>query len=115
MNVPCLFAVVGTASNKPELIYIWEKATLEAKAIIIFLMCFSVMAWSVMIFKARQMRRAKKLNQYFTTEFKSQKAVLDLFDRRIQAEGCPLFAVYEAGSVELDARLKSAADQTTTP
>ena len=110
MNVPCLFAVVGTAASKPELIYIWEKATLEAKAIIIFLMFFSVMAWSVMIFKARQMRRAKKLNQYFTSEFKSQKAVLDLFDRRIQAEGCPLFAVYEAGSVELDARLKSAAD-----
>ena len=110
MNVPCLFAVVGTAASKPELIYIWEKATLEAKVIIIFLMFFSVMAWSVMIFKARQMRRAKKLNQYFTSEFKSQKAVLDLFDRRIQAEGCPLFAVYEAGSVELDARLKSAAD-----
>ena len=32
-----------------------------------------------------------------------------MFDRRIQAEGCPLFAVYQAGSVELDARLKSAA------
>ena len=111
MNVPCLFAVVGTAASKPELIYIWEKATLEAKAIIVFLMLFSIMAWSVMIFKARQMRRATRLNQYFTAEFKSQKAVLDLFDRRIQAEGCPLFTVYEAGSIELDARLKGAAGE----
>jgi biopolymer transport protein ExbB/TolQ len=34
-----------------------------------------------------------------------------MFDRRIQAEGCPLFAVYQAGSVELDARLKSSAGE----
>src|SRR6266700_1721480 len=58
MNVPCLFAVVGTASNKAELIYIWEQATLEAKAIILFLGLFS-------------------------------------------------FMVYQAGSLELDARLKN--------
>src|SRR4029079_600454 len=29
------------------------------------------------------------------------------FDRRGQADGCPLFAVYQAGSIELDARLKN--------
>lgn len=105
------FAVVGNASNQSELLYIWGQATLEAKVIIIFLMLFSIMAWSVMGFKAVQMRRAKKLNQYFTSEFKTQKAVLELYDRRIQAEGCPLFAVYQSGSVELDARLKGAAGE----
>lgn len=110
MNVPC-FAVVGTASNKAELLYIWEQATPEAKVIIFILMLFSIMAWSVMAFKAVQMRRAKKLNQYFTVEFKAQKSVLEMFDRRIQADGCPLFAVYQAGSVELDARLKGKADE----
>ena len=110
MNVPC-FAVVGNASNQSELLYIWGQATPEAKVIIVILMLFSIMAWSVMAFKAVQMRRAKKLNQYFTAEFKAQKSVLEMFDRRIQAEGCPLFAVYQAGSVELDARLKSKADE----
>ena len=107
MNASC-FAVVGAASDKAELLYIWEQATPEAKIIIVILMLFSVMAWSVMAYKAVQMRRAKKLNQFFTAEFKAQKGVLEMFDRRIQAEGCPLFAVYQAGSVELDARLKSA-------
>ena len=114
MNELCLFAVVGTASNKAdtyELLYVWDQARPEAKVIIIFLMLFSIMAWSVMAYKALQMRRAKKLNQFFTTEFKTQKAVLDMFDRRIQAEGCPLFMVYQAGSVELDARLKSSASE----
>src|SRR5437879_13819058 len=63
-----------------------------------------------MISKALQMRRAKKLNRFFTTEFRSQKAVLDVFDRRVQAEGCPMFMVYQAGSIELDTRLKNPAD-----
>jgi biopolymer transport protein ExbB/TolQ len=106
MNELCFFAVVGTATNKAELIYIWEQATLEAKAIIILLLLFSIIAWSVMTYKALQMRRAKKLNQFFTAEFKTQKSVLEMFDRRIQADGCPLFAVYQAGSIELDARLR---------
>ena len=110
MNDLC-FAVVGNASNRPELLYVWEQARPEAKVIIVFLMLFSIMAWSVMAFKAIQMRRAKKLNQFFTTEFKTQKTVLDMFDRRIQAEGCPLFAVYRSGSIELDARLKSSAGE----
>ena len=64
-------------------------ARFEAKVIIVILMLFSVMAWSVMGFKAVQMHRAKKLNQFFTAEFKAQKTVLDMFDRRIQAEDRP--------------------------
>jgi len=84
----------------------------EAKVIIVILVCFSIVAWSVMIFKAIQMRRAKKLNQFFTAEFKTQQGVLGMFDRRVQAEGCPLFAVYQAGSIELDTRLKSGAGET---
>ncbi|TAK94782.1 MAG: biopolymer transporter ExbB [Verrucomicrobia bacterium] len=108
MNELCFLAVVGTASDKSELLYVWGQARPEAKIIIIFLMFFSITAWTVMAYKAVQMRRAKKLNQFFTGEFKTQKGVLDMFDRRIQADGCPLFAVYQAGSVELDARLKSA-------
>jgi biopolymer transport protein ExbB/TolQ len=110
MNELCFFAV-GNASQQSELLYIWGQATFEAKVIIVILMLFSVMAWTVMAYKAVQMQRAKKLNQFFTTEFKSQKTVLDMFDRRLQAEGCPLFAVYQAGSVELDVRLKSTAGE----
>ena len=107
MNVLCTFAVAGTASTKWQLAYIWDKASPEAQAIIFLLLVFSIIAWTVMITKAIQMHRAKKLNQFFTAEFRSQKAVLDVFDRRVQVEGCPLFAVYNAGSIELDARLKS--------
>src|SRR6201997_2585946 len=110
MNVPIFLAAVGDRSNTPELLYVWGQATPEAKVIIFCLFIFSIIAWAVMITKAIQMRRAKKLNQYFGTEFKSQKHVLDMFDRRLQVDGCPQFMVYEAGSTELNARLKNNLD-----
>ena len=112
MNVLCCLAAATDKSSQMELLYVWEQATPEAKAIIVCLFIFSIIAWSVMVTKAIQMRRAKKLNHYFDTEFKTQKNVLDMFDRKLQVEGCPLFMVYEAGSMELDARLKNTLGDT---
>lgn len=112
MNVPCCLAAISDKSNQMELLYVWSVATPEAKVIIFCLFIFSVIAWSVMITKAVQMRRAKKLNLYFGSEFKTQKHVLDMFDRRLEVDGCPLFMVYKAGSMELDARLKNPLDNS---
>jgi len=107
MNVPILLAAAAN-SKQGELPYIWDQATPEGKAVIVVLVLFSILAWTVMIGKALQMRRAKRLNRFFDKEFHTQKNVLDVFDRRVQAEGCPLFMVYQAGSIELDTRLKNA-------
>jgi biopolymer transport protein TolQ len=106
MNAPFFLAAAGGAMKQSELVYVWGQATPEAKVIIVTLAIFSVMAWTVMVAKAVQMSRAKKLNLFFTSEYRTQKNVLDVFDRRLQAEGCPMFAVYQAGSLEMDARLK---------
>jgi biopolymer transport protein ExbB/TolQ len=100
------FVVVGAASNQAELIYIWKQATPEGKGVIACLFVLSIIAWSVMTSKVMQMRRAKKLNQYFSTEFHAQKSALEIFDRKLQVEGCPLFVVYQAGCTQLDARLR---------
>src|SRR5436190_2232913 len=107
MNAPFFLTAAVANAHQAELPYVWGQATLEAKIIIICLLIFSIIAWSVMIGKAVQMRRAKKLNLFFNTEYRTQKGVLDVFDRRVQADGCPLFMVYQAGSLELDTRLKN--------
>ena len=75
----CLLA----AESQMELLFIWEKATLEAKIIIILLVIFSIFAWSVMAAKALQMRRAKRMNGFFDLEFRNQKLVFGIFDRRL--------------------------------
>ena len=103
MHVPSYFFAMS------DLAYVWDKATPEGKAIIVTLLIFSIFAWSVMASKAVQMRRAKNLNRLFEAEFRTQKKVLDIYDRRLQVPDCPLFMVYSEGSRELDARLKGAA------
>ena len=111
MNVPFFLAAIGgEKSNTPELLYVWGQATPEGKAIIFCLFVFSVIAWFVMFSKAIQMRRAAKLNRFFSVEFKSQKSVLGMYDRKLVVEGCPMFMVYKAGSTELAARLKNNID-----
>jgi biopolymer transport protein ExbB/TolQ len=102
-----LFFFAAARPGDSELGYVWGVASLEAKIIIICLAVFSIMAWSVMVRKAIQMSRAKKLNGFFSLEFRNQKRVLDVFDRKLEVDACPLFVVYQAGSNELDARLKN--------
>lgn len=84
-----------------ELVFVWNQARPEGKAIIALLVLFSIFAWSVMASKAMQMRQAKRLNEVFDRELRSQKNLLNLFDRRIDFEGCPLYSVYESGCAEL--------------
>lgn len=103
MSVP--FYLLAQA-DQVELVFIWNQATPEGKGIIVVLVFFSIFAWSVMASKAVQMRRAKRLNQLFDSEFRGQPSVMSIFDRRVQVEGCPLFTVYQEGCVELDARLR---------
>ncbi len=56
------------------------------------------------------MRRAKRLNYYFNEEFRAQKGVMDIYDRKtLKVEGCPLYEVYQTACVQLDARLKDPA------
>jgi biopolymer transport protein ExbB/TolQ len=101
MSVPVCFLAVT------QLQFVWNRATDAGRCIIIVLAIFSVFAWYMMVSKAAQMRRAHKLNQFFQSEYKSQKSVLGIFDRRLQVDGCPMFAVYQEGCLELDARLKA--------
>src|SRR5207248_9112600 len=104
MHVPSYFFATS------DLLYVWDKATPEGKAIIFTLAVFSIFAWSVMASKAMQMRRAKNLNRLFESEFHVQKHVLEIYDRRVQVPDCPLFMDYQEGSRELDARLKGGAE-----
>ncbi len=100
MSVPvCFFA-------ETQLQFVWGRATIEARFIIFFLLIASIFAWYMMVSKGLQMRRAKRLNLHFDSEFRAQKNVLAIFDRRLEVSGCPMFAVYQEGCVELDARLR---------
>ncbi|MBL9135436.1 MAG: MotA/TolQ/ExbB proton channel family protein [Verrucomicrobiales bacterium] len=84
----------------------YHRATLEGKLVIGILMVFSMFAWSVMASKALQMRRARRLNALFREEYRRQKSVIEIHERRVKVEGCPLFVVYEDGCLELAQHLR---------
>jgi len=101
------------AKSQVDLLRILELSTLEGQIIIAVLLIFSVFAWSVMASKALEMRRARRLNGFFDQEFRRQPKVMGIFERKIEAEGCPLFSVYRAGCQELEARLRKPAAPAT--
>ena len=107
VKLTTFFLVAGSSDS--ELLFVWGRATLEAKAIILLLTVFSIFAWTIMASKSTQMRRAKRLNRVFAYEFRSQKAVTEIYERRVQVDGCPLYNIYQAGCTELSGRLKAAA------
>lgn len=108
-------ALVMFAKSQLDLVYVWENATLEAQAIIVVLVIFSIFAWSIMGTKAVEMRRARRLNGFFDSEFRGQKSVFAIHDRRVEVEGCPMFSVYRAGCQELDNRLRTADGRQRKP
>ena len=67
MNVPMYFLA------ESRLHFVWTSATAEGQVIIGLLAIFSIVAWSTMVSKAVQMRRAKKLNLFFDGEFREQQ------------------------------------------
>jgi biopolymer transport protein TolQ len=103
-----MLTMIHLLALESDLLYVWEQATLEAKAIILILAIFSVVAWSIMASKAMQMHQAKKLNRLFESEFREQSTVLSIYDRKINVDGCPLFVVYKSGCTELAGRKKAA-------
>jgi biopolymer transport protein ExbB/TolQ len=101
------FSVLAAATQvEPDLLYIWSQATNETKGILIFLGVMSIIAWSVMVYKVTQMYRARKLNRVFQEEFKRQSDVLDIFNRNVKVEGCPLFNIYRDACAEINHRLR---------
>lgn len=87
--------------------FVWQQATIEGKSIIIALIVFSMLAWTVMITKATQFNRAKRLNHYFDSEFRRQRHIMAIFNRKVDVEGCPLFSVYQNGCQELESHLQT--------
>lgn len=104
-SVPAMLAA-ASGGAKLSLLQIWDLATIEAKIIIIILLVSSIFVWSTMAAKALQMRRAKRLNLHFGQEFRTSPKVLDIYDRRLKVEGCPLYSVYQDGCQDIDGRLK---------
>jgi len=87
--------------------FAFEKATVEGKITISVLVVVSLFSWTVIISKARQLLRARKMTKGFFAAYRATRDPLDLFRAGTEFEGSPAYELYAAGAEELTYHLKN--------
>ena len=85
------------AMSAPGAFYALKESTLVGKAVLVVLFVLSIIAWSVMITKFRQVRRARLTSEEFLHQLRQEKSFLALFSQRLAIRDCPLYEIYVAG------------------
>jgi len=80
--------------------FAFEKATLEGKITIGALAICSLISWSVIINKSRQLSKAGKQSKAFFAAFRETRDPLELFRAKKEFEGAPAYEMYMAGVEE---------------
>jgi biopolymer transport protein ExbB/TolQ len=81
--------------------FAFQHATLEGKITIAVLVVLSLISWTVIIGKFRQLRKAKRQNGRFLTAYSQGTSPLDVFERTLSFSGSPLYDVYLVACEEL--------------
>ena len=81
-------------------------ATLEGKITIGVLLLFSLVSWTVIVNKFRQLAKAKKRNAMFLGYYSKSKSPLVIFNKGPikQLQGSPMYELYYGGCEELKAQ-----------
>jgi biopolymer transport protein TolQ len=81
--------------------FAFEKATNEGKITIVCLIIVSLLSWTVMITKGRQLFRATRASKKFFAAYRSTRDPLELSQGAAKFDGSPAFEVYTVGAEEL--------------
>jgi biopolymer transport protein TolQ len=77
-------------------LYAFGQSDIAGRIIVVILLVGSILAWSVMITKYRQLARARRESLKFIATYRADPAEpVAIFLKRISFEGSPLFRVYE--------------------
>lgn len=87
--------------------FAFDKATTEGKVTIIMLAVVSMISWTVIIQKGRQLYRATRAGKKFFAAYRGTRDPLELFQQKTDFTGAPAFEVYHAGAEELAYQLKN--------
>ena len=77
------------------------------KVIVVVLLIGSMIAWSVMISKIREMSHAKKVGRRFLSSYRKEAHPASLFLKRQKYNGCPMYKIYDRTCIALGSVLES--------
>ena len=79
----------------------------SGKLIVLILVVFSIVAWSVMITKSKELKAAQEASRRFQAAFRNETHPLALYLKRQAYPESPLFKIYEAGCIAIGGELTS--------
>ena len=79
-----------------DLVDAFLRANTAGKALVVLLLIGSVVAWSIMVTKFREYRRAYRESKRFLTVYQGESNPLALIVKRQSFPGCPLYIMYDA-------------------
>ena len=84
-----------------DVLYAFRESTTSGKLIVMLLFLGSIVAWSIMITKFIELRRARDSSDIFLRGFRKEENPIALFLKRQTYSESPLYRVYEAGCLGL--------------
>jgi biopolymer transport protein TolQ len=85
--------------------FAFEKATPEGKVTIGFLAIVSMLSWTVIITKGRQLWLARRVGKKFFAAYRSTRDPLELHRSKKAFDGAPAYEVYYTGAEEMNYHL----------
>ena len=89
------------------LTFAFEKATIEGKITISALILVSMVSWSVIITKGRQILKARAMSKKFLAAYRDAKDPMSIFREKQEFSGAPAFEVYAMGCGEVEYHLEN--------
>lgn len=102
------------ADQTGGLIYAFENCTLPGKLVLLSLFIASLLSWTVMATKFKQLKRAKDRRDDFLSAFRGNRLPLSLYEAQARFRGTPVFTVYQDGCEELCLQMLGSAEVDET-
>ena len=102
------------ADQTGGLIYAFENCTLPGKLVLLSLFVASLLSWTVMATKFKQLKRARDRRADFLKAFRGNRLPLSLYEAQARFKGTPVFDVYQDGCEELCLQMLGSAEVDDT-
>ena len=89
-----------------EILQAFSSTGLVAKAVLALLAVFSLISWTLVILKLRQLRQADRSNNRFLVEFRKATRLAEVQEAAKRTPGAPLAGMFRAGYLELEAQAR---------
>lgn len=102
-----MIPIVSSTLVVGSLISAFSASSLNGKVIVIVLFVGSILSWSLMLTKWRQMRQAQLSNMQFLAAYRREKNPAAVFLKRLRYPASPLYLVYESTCKTLGAEIQA--------